>query len=206
MPYTRKDRTTKSNQGQAVPVVDWQELETFRMTLPEYHQHEPFRFLVWQWGIVKALDLLQKYPRPAGRLKVSGAARVCGLDKPIELPETREDGTVILHDSAAVAIDPVFAMSDRIDRERPVILALVQFPGSVRATLLLIDGFHRLYRAAQDGQEAIPCYVLIPEEEQVCRLSCFRSVYVYITVFRKTSVSAKTRELCKASLPSRQRH
>jgi hypothetical protein len=171
MPRTPKRRTAHGGQNQGQPglVIDWQELEAFRASLPEYRQYETFRFLVWQWDIVKALYLLHKYERPQGQLRVAEAARAYGFDKPVKtLGETREED--MLEGSAGFTIDPQFAMGEQIDRERPAILALVQLPGRERPTPLLIDGLHRLYRAAQDQRECIPCYALSPEEEQLCGL------------------------------------
>jgi hypothetical protein len=164
-------RRKKSNQGQAqaAPVIDWQELEAFRATLPAYRQHETFRFFVVQWDIVKALYLLAKYKRPVDCLRVAEAARAYGFDTPISTPgETR--GERSLDDDADCTVDRDFAMGEQIDRERPVILALVQLPGKARPVPILIDGLHRLYRAAQDQREVIPCYALSPEEERLCRL------------------------------------
>jgi hypothetical protein len=168
----RRKQATKSNQGQAqaAPVIDWQELEAFRATLPAYRQHETFRFLVVQWDIVKALYLLAKYKRPVDCLRVAEAARAYGLDIPVRTPgETRGEGSLD-DDNTGCPVDRDFAMSEQIDRERPAILALVQLPGKARPTPILIDGLHRLYRAAQDQREVIPCYALSPEEERLCRL------------------------------------
>lgn len=151
------------------PQIDQAELEAFRATLPEYRRHESYRFLAWSWDIVKALYLIHKYPRQLGRLNVAESARSLGLDKPIVGPEETQDGKLAMTDSLVV-VDPKFAMSDQVDEERPVLLALLQLPGQDQAKSIFIDGLHRLYRAAQQQKISIPCYVLTPQEERLCRL------------------------------------
>lgn len=150
--------------------IDQQELEAFRASLPEIYQHETYRFLVWRWDIVRARYMLHKYPRATGNLVVADAARAYDLMKPIGQPEVLSDGTIRLHDSL-MGIDAAFAMSDRIDLQQPVILGLIELPGRAAPTPLLLDGLHRLYRAAQDALVHLPCLVLAPDEERLCRLS-----------------------------------
>lgn len=116
MPRTPKRRTARNEQGQEQPgpVIDWQELEAFRASLPEYRRYETFRFLVWQWDIVKALYLLYKYEQPQGRLRVAEAARAYGFGKPVKtLGETREED--MFEGSAGFTIDPQFAMGEQIE-------------------------------------------------------------------------------------------
>ena len=162
-------RKQKTDDGQAAPAIDQRELEAYRASLPAYRQHETFRFITLQWDVVKASYLIERYPRAVGQLQVIPAARAYGLDERI-YTETRPDGTVIQHGNGIVSINPVYAMSEQIDQQRPVLLALVELPERARPTPLLIDGLHRLYRAAQEQLEHIPCYALTPAEEQLCRL------------------------------------
>lgn len=156
----------KPKNDSTAPIIDQHELEAYRTSLPAYRQHETFRFFTLQWDIVKVSYLIEKYPRAVGQLHVVPAARAYGLDKRI-YTETRPDGTVIHHGNGIVSINPIYAMSEQIDHQRPVFLALVELP---ELTTLLIDGLHRLYRATQQELEFIPCYALTPTEERLCRL------------------------------------
>jgi len=62
--------------------------------------------------------------------------------------------------SVKINVDKVAAM--RSTSRNPVLVA--QIPTSKGLVPLLIDGHHRMYRAAQEGIELLPAYVLSPEE------------------------------------------
>ncbi len=67
-------------------------------------------------------------------------------------------------------IDETRAMSEEIDTNIPVILALIQGDEGEESKPILIDGLHRLYKAFREGKETIPCYALTPDEERLCRI------------------------------------
>jgi len=139
-------------------VIDERELEAFRQTLPDYRQHEYYRFLWLYWDVVKGLYLVQRYPRPLDRLQVADAARAYGFEQALE------DGSMGLF-----SIDVQAAMSEQVDLGRPVLLARVRLKERGKLHLLLIDGMHRLYKATRQSRETLPCFVLTPAEEMLCR-------------------------------------
>ena len=146
------------DQAVAAHEIDLRALEAFRASLPSVYRWETYRFLTWRWDIVVARYLLHTYPRSAGTLGVASAARAYDLDHPILPATVQGNGTTVLYESI-MGVDPVFAMGGQIDLEQPVILALVQLPSRAAPTPMLIDGLHRLYRAAQDHREKLPCLV-----------------------------------------------
>ena len=134
------------------------QLAAFRQSLPDSQQYEIHRFFVARWDIVKARFLTQQPGRRLDTLEVRSAARAYGFDTPQTI------------DSWAY-VDPIRAMSDAIDPDIPVILALIaREEEGARPIPLLIDGLHRLYKAYREERIHIPCYALTPQEEQLCRL------------------------------------
>ena len=137
--------------------VTFTQLDTFRMTLPEAQRHETFRFFMIHWDIVRARYLIQQTNKRLDVLPVRAAARAYGLDKPQTI-------------DSAVRVNEQVAMSDAIDTNIPVILALIQGDEGTKPKPILLDGLHRLYKAYREGRETIPCYALTPEEEKLCRI------------------------------------
>jgi hypothetical protein len=64
-----------------------------------------------------------------------------------------------------VRVDPAWAMSYGLNYDEPLIIAQVQHNGVTAH--LIIDGWHRLYRAAQVGQRVIPSRVLSVAETKL---------------------------------------
>ncbi len=137
--------------------IDQQQLEAFRQSLPEGKRYEIFRFFVARWDIVRARYLIQRSGRAPDVLQVASAAKAYGLTT----PQTRE---------SPVSIDEQRAMSEHIDTDVPVILALLQGDEGTQPKPILIDGLHRLYKAYREEKITIPCFVLSSEEEHACRL------------------------------------
>lgn len=149
-------------------LVDKAQYQAFHLSLPPHHQYERFHFCHLEWNIVLARYLLATYPREEQVLRVEGAAKAYGLDTPIHEPEVLPDGRIRFHPSI-VKIDPAFAMGERIDPNRPVILVQIALPEMEEPFTVLIDGMHRLYRASMEKRETIPCFMLSCEEEALCR-------------------------------------
>lgn len=139
-------------------MIDYVQLATFRQSLPESQRYEVHRFFVVRWDVVAARFLIQQTGKQIDRVPVLGAAKACEFDKHQTM------------DSWAY-VDPKRAMSDAIDPDIPVILALIaREEEGARPIPLLIDGLHRLYKACREERIDIPCYALTPDEEQVCRI------------------------------------
>jgi hypothetical protein len=145
-------------QERARPMIDHTKLAEFRQSLPESDRYEVHRFFVARWDIVKARYLTQQPGRRLDTLNVLTAAKAYKFDQPQTI------------DSWAY-VDPKLAMSDAIDPDIPVILALIAREQEGEPPIpLLIDGLHRLYKAYREERITIPCFALTPEEEQLCRL------------------------------------
>ena len=63
--------------------------------------------------------------------------------------------------------DPEYAMGTDLDE--PVIIATITSPAGEPAGPLLIDGCHRLYKAARLGREHLPSFVLTAAETLAIR-------------------------------------
>ena len=63
--------------------------------------------------------------------------------------------------------DPQYAMTTDLDE--PLIIASVTADGTGQPSPLLIDGCHRLYKAARLGHENLPSLMLTPEETLAIR-------------------------------------
>jgi hypothetical protein len=139
-------------------MIDPMQLAMFRQSLPESQRYEVHRFFVVRWDIVAARFLIQQTSKRVDRLPVLSAAKAYGFDKSQTI------------DSWA-HVDPALAMSDAIDLDIPVILALIAREQEGDRTIpIIIDGLARLYKAYRGGRISLLCYALTPDEEQLCRL------------------------------------
>ena len=96
----------------------------------------------WLFDVTAATGLLRRVPRPAQPLPVMAWARAYGLPGP--------------------GFDPDYALTTDLDD--PVIIASVTADGDGPPAPLLIDGCHRLYKAARLGREHLPSLVLTAAE------------------------------------------
>lgn len=164
-PAGKAGRQAKKPETSAL-VIESEELEAFRAQLPEYRRIEIYRFLTLNWDIVRAHYIVHKRPREAQPIDVAMFANNYGFpfneqgDPGGDLPESS---------SSFFYTDPKAARDDRIDTTRPVLIALVALsrekPGA-----MMIDGLHRLSKAAWQGLPQLEAYVLTPEEERACRI------------------------------------
>lgn len=103
---------------------------------------------VWAWDVQVAQALTAQNPIFA-----------------LYLADLPEDAT------SAVEIDETYALSDAVDLTRP--LMLVQLPErapSGEAVLVIIDGYHRLYKARRTNADVLTCVFLSAEQERAARL------------------------------------
>lgn len=101
---------------------------------------EVFRFMAKAWDINKAKEILQKKPRKTVRIEI---ARLADLRRLIHVNE-----------EYATMID--------LETADPLIAAPVKTPEGT--FYMIIDGWHRIERAAQLGVEELPAYLLTPRE------------------------------------------
>jgi hypothetical protein len=122
---------------------DEERLERFRRRLPNYRQTEFYQ----RYDVVKAQYLLHLLKRQAEEIEVEPLARSYGFCP----------GQTFFF----FKVDVRGAMSPRTNLSRPLIaMRGMNYP--------LIDGLHRLYRAAHTGHFSLPCLYLTPEEARFC--------------------------------------
>lgn len=98
----------------------------------------------WHWNASKGYRLIEQAPREV--------MEFCPAESQIDLAHLRE---------RYLNLDEEYAKT--VDLSRPILF--VPFHDG---TSVLIDGWHRLWRAVSEGIECVPCYELTPKEaEQV---------------------------------------
>jgi hypothetical protein len=111
----------------------------------------------WLFDVTAATSLLRRVPRPAQPLPVMAWARAYGL-----IPGPGRSPHAVPLIGPGPGFKPGYALTTSLDD--PVIIASITATGSGPPAPLLIDGCHRLYKAAQLGREHLPCLVLTAEE------------------------------------------
>jgi hypothetical protein len=115
-----------------------------------------FRFGPWVYDIDAATGLLRAAPRSPQPLPVMDWARAYGL-----VPDPGSGPRSVSLIGPGPGFDPGYAMTTSLDD--PVIIASVTVAGEPPAPLL-IDGTHRLYKAAVTGCTELPSFVLTTAE------------------------------------------
>jgi hypothetical protein len=151
---------------QSVAVIDSEGLEAFRATLPKYRRYETYRFFTVHWDTVRALYLIHKQPREPQQIDVAMFARNYGF---FFVEGGAQDGDPP-EESGFFSVDTKTVLSDQVDLARPLLIALIAAQGRERPYAALIDGLHRLFKAAWRGIPQLPAYVLTPDEERLCRI------------------------------------
>jgi hypothetical protein len=163
---TRKITRCEDEPTVSAAVIDSEGLEAFRATLPEYRRYETYRFFTVHWDIVRALYLIHKRPREPQPIDVAMFAKNYGFffaEGGAQVGDSPEE-------SGFFSIDTKTVLSDQVDLARPLLIALISAEGRERPYAALIDGLHRLFKAAWRGIPEFPAYVLTPDEERLCRI------------------------------------
>src|SRR5579872_3970053 len=122
-----------------------------RPAAPDSATGQWFRFGPWAYDVDAAIRLLRVSPRPPQPLPVMDWARAYGL--------TRDPGSgphTISLIGPGPGFDPGYAMTTSLDD--PVIIATLTTAAGELAGPLLIDGCHRLYKAAVTGRAELPSF------------------------------------------------
>lgn len=141
-------------------------LESFRQSLPKYRRYERHNLIAYRWDIVVALSIIERVPHLLEPLDVKEAARRLAFH--LTPDDLGRQGLEADHYTAFYQVVPEAAMSEVVDLERPLLMAQVENDPRMQRTLLM-DGYHRLYKAAQIGQPTLLYYTLTPQEERLCR-------------------------------------
>lgn len=131
------------------------------MTTPA---RQMFKYGCWLFDIDRAARLLKEHPRAVEQTPVADWSAAYHLsllrpdyDGPSWCPIFGPDQS---HFNAEHAM--------RTDLDQPVIIATLEFDsGPAR---LLIDGVHRMYRAAAEGRQTLPSHVLTVAETATIRV------------------------------------
>jgi hypothetical protein len=127
--------------------------ETTPAVASETTDEQVFVFAAWLFSIDQAEELLRSNPREIVQVDITGWVRAFGLDTPPD-----KDRVPLI---GGPGLDRDYAMTT--DLTRPLILATVQASGKDPANLL-IDGWHRAFRAHAEGRTHLPAYVLTLQE------------------------------------------
>jgi len=116
----------------------------------------------WVFDVTLADMLLRAAPRPPVPIPVEAWTRAYGLARD---PATGRHAISLI--GPGPDFSPGYAMTT--DPGEPVILATLAGPGGEPSGPLLIDGCHRLYKAAVTGRAEIPAFVLNAAETLLIR-------------------------------------
>jgi hypothetical protein len=116
----------------------------------------------WVFDVTFAGVLLRAAPRPPRMIPVAAWARAYGL---VGDPGSGRHAISLI--GPGPDFSPEYAMTT--NPEEPVILATLTGPSGEPAGPLLIDGCHRLYKAARLGREQQPSFVLTAAETLAIR-------------------------------------
>ena len=116
----------------------------------------------WVFDVTMAGVLLRAAPRPPVPVPVEAWARAYGLDRD---PDTGRHAISLI--GPGPDFSPDYAMTT--DPGEPVILAALTGSSGEPAGPLLIDGCHRLCKAAVAGRAEIPAFVLTAAETLLIR-------------------------------------
>lgn len=117
---------------------------------------EWFPFGAWAWDVAKARKLLMKTPKVCQPMRLANFRSMLG-----ELPTpgmSEAELNALQQALIGIHIDWPKAMSATIDLSIPVFVA------PMRATVIVIDGWHRVARGLADGRKILPA-ILFTEEE-----------------------------------------
>jgi hypothetical protein len=147
-----------------------EEVEVLRLTLPEYKRQEQFYFIGQLFDVVRARWITADGRLPQ-RIIVADWAKAYGLDRsqaPVE-----QDGKLVLSFGFFGDIKHDWAM-EHADLEEPLLVGRWRIMNNPKVKsvkqLLLMDGYNRLYAAAQKGVADLPALFLSEAEVELVRL------------------------------------
>lgn len=155
---------------------------------PKYRDERPvqtFNFLIGVWDVDKAIRLTEGQEASVVNAK-PWADMFLGPD----LEDGKDYEKV---EFGFISVNEHHALSERCDLEKPILAVLARTVNDPDGSFMVIDGWHRLWKARHLGVESLPIIVLTDEQEKACRLrgNWDKGVRQRKPAARKTKVSAK---------------
>ncbi|CRK55450.1 hypothetical protein [Alloactinosynnema sp. L-07] len=119
-----------------------------------------FHFAAFRWCITRAAELIAADPSAAD---FTPAAGIVGLEQFLPLTPDPPDTIRLIR----VLVDTEYAMTT--DLSRPVLVASLEHHGD-QLGAVVIDGWHRVYRALREGRTHLPALVLRADTERAARI------------------------------------
>ncbi|MER7009932.1 hypothetical protein ABT324_00690 [Saccharopolyspora sp. NPDC000359] len=131
---------------------------------PMHEDCQTFRFGTWQWCVDTAEELIRDDPSAATLVAegdISGLGKLLPFhpDPPGVVPLIR------------VHVDIDYAMTT--DLSKPIIAARLVSEAGEDCGVVVVDGWHRVFRALWEGRVHLPTYLLSNETERACRIPIF---------------------------------
>lgn len=147
----------------------------------EIKRGETFRFITWAWNVDKAQALFDGV-EPASLVRVADWKGMCvqeyttsdgecfeSMDEASAHAKTLGSEATVGMPLTGISVDEKRAMGPDIDLSVPVIV--VRFPEWMGGCHMVIDGWHRIFRAHKEKIEYLPAHILSPEQEAAVRIS-----------------------------------
>lgn len=125
---------------------------------------QTFQFLARSWCISLALELIATDPTAAEH---TDQAAIDGLDQYLDLIPDEPHTLRLL----VVNVDKDYAAC--ADLTQPIIVVRYLTDAGDDIGLMVIDGWHRVYRARTEGRTHLPAYLLSPDAERAARFPTF---------------------------------
>lgn len=117
-------------------------------------EEEYFHFVSRRYNVKKAKEIIVKTPREVDVMGLSGVANM------VQRPKRNEQGQIVSFSIGGISVDwDRIDTTNEIDLDFPTILA-----NHGNGDYLPIDGWHRIAKAVDMGQESLPVVVLSEEE------------------------------------------
>jgi hypothetical protein len=148
-------------------IFDTPDFAKFRESLPKHQRNETFRFLTAEWDVVKARYIMDE--AETGRMDTGELAHAYAIPKERPLPikeQLEKFGKAAL--PGFIRVDYDFVKEGCVDLSRPLIFVTLDFDETLNR--LLIDGYHRLTYAYQNGVEELQARVLNVAQSKLVRM------------------------------------
>lgn len=140
--------------------INADELEAFRLTLPEYKRDEKFQFGRTLFDVVLARFLIRQLGIGHGMLDVKAWCKHLGMD--------REFNPVAK--SPTYGVCDLDVLWDDVDTTEPIIVLSIEAKRGRQFEWVIIDGNHRLRKAYLLDMPRIACYLILGEYRKLIKI------------------------------------